>query len=104
MVRAGKPSRRKKRPTPTPTPGPAPRGLRGNRVVYVLSDSTGNLARHMLTAFLTQFPRDAFDLRFHNFMQSKANVNAVFVDIRAAATPGLVVHAVMSGELKDAIT
>jgi len=71
------------------------------RTVYVLSDSTGNLARHMLTAFLTQFPRDAFNLRFHNFMQTEANVKSAFAEIRAA--PGLVVHAVMSSELKDAI-
>ena len=29
-----------------------------HRPIYVLSDSTGNLGRHMLTAMLTQFPPD----------------------------------------------
>ena len=71
------------------------------RMVYVLSDSTGNLARHMLAAFLTQFPRDAFTSRFKNFIQTTANVDAAFKEI--GAMPGLVVHAVMSAELKDAI-
>jgi hypothetical protein len=70
-------------------------------MVYVLSDSTGNLARHMLTAFLTQFPRDAFAVRFKSFVQTDANVNAAFDEIEA--TPGLVLHAVMSAELKGSI-
>ena len=71
------------------------------RIVYVLSDSTGNLARHMLTAFLTQFPRDAFTLRFKNFIQTDAKVDAAFDEIRAA--PGLVVHAVIADNLKARI-
>jgi [pyruvate, water dikinase]-phosphate phosphotransferase / [pyruvate, water dikinase] kinase len=82
-------------------PAPASTDAATGRMVYVLSDSTGNLARHMLTAFLTQFPRDAFVPRFKNFIQSNANVDAAFRGIRA--TPGLVVHAVMSAQLKDAI-
>jgi len=71
------------------------------RMLYVISDSTGNLARHMLTAFLTQFPRDTFRPRFQSFIQTVANVEASFDEIRAR--PGLVMHAVMSAELKDAI-
>ena len=55
----------------------------------------------MLTAFLTQFPRDAFTTRFMSFIQTTANVDAAFKEI--ARGPGLVVHAVMSAQLKDAI-
>jgi [pyruvate, water dikinase]-phosphate phosphotransferase / [pyruvate, water dikinase] kinase len=90
------PDAARERVTSAPTP-PAAKG----RMLYVLSDSTGNLARHMLAAFLTQFPRDAFKPRFKNFLRTEANVNAAFEEIRAA--PGLVVHAVMSAALKDTI-
>ncbi len=79
---------------------PAP-ATAARHIIYVLSDSTGNLARHMLTAFLTQFPRDAFTLRFKNFTQTEAHLNAAFDGIRAA--PGLVVHAVVATNLKQAI-
>ena len=79
----------------------APTTMPTRRIVYVLSDSTGNLARHMLTAFLTQFPRDAFTLRFKNFIQTDAKVDAAFDEIRAA--PALVVHAVIADNLKARI-
>jgi len=84
----------KSQPAP-PSAAPAP------HIIYVLSDSTGNLARHMLTAFLTQFPRDAFALRFKNFLRTEAHLNAAFDEIRVA--PGLVVHAVVATDLKEAI-
>lgn len=71
------------------------------RIVYVLSDSTGNLARHMLTAFLTQFPRDAFRTHYKGFIQTDTHVREAFEEVRAA--PGLVVHAVLSAELKQTI-
>ena len=99
-------ARRKPVPAAKP-PKRAPRGgapaaaARGGRTLYVLSDSTGNLARHMLTAFLTQFPRDAFTVRFKSFVQTEANVDTAFHEIEA--TPGLVLHAVVSAELKRAI-
>ena len=82
---------------PATTPAAAAKG----RMLYAISDSTGNLARHMLTAFLTQFPSDAFRPRFQSFIRTLANVEAAFEEIRAR--PGMVMHAVMSAELKDAI-
>jgi hypothetical protein len=66
------------------------------RMVYVLSDSTGNLARHMLTAFLTQVPRETFTTHFKGFIQTDAHVRAAFEKL--SATLGRVVHAVISTE------
>src|SRR5215204_3870841 len=40
-------------------PAVQPKAAGAAALVHVLSDSTGNLARHMMTAFLTQFPPDA---------------------------------------------
>jgi [pyruvate, water dikinase]-phosphate phosphotransferase / [pyruvate, water dikinase] kinase len=71
------------------------------RTVYVLSDSTGNLARHMLTALLTQFPQDALSVRARTFVDTPRKVDGVFRE--AAATPGMIFHAVVSPEVKRAI-
>src|SRR5688572_29233272 len=97
------PAKRQKTPRPAPAARrqPVSAAAAPGRIVYVLSDSTGNLARHMLTAFLTQFPRDAFSLRFKSFIQTDTNVNVAFQEIHAS--PGLVVHAVMSADLKEVI-
>jgi regulator of PEP synthase PpsR (kinase-PPPase family) len=97
-------ARRKPVPAATPKRAPraAPAAAPARRTLYVLSDSTGNLARHMLTAFLTQFPRDAFAVRFKSFVQTDANVNVAFDEIEAA--PGMVLHAVVSADLKKAIS
>jgi len=68
------------------------------RLLYVLSDSTGNLPRHMLAAFLTQFPAGTFDTRVRCFLDSPKKVEAVFGEI--AATPGAVMHALVDGGAK----
>ena len=94
----------KRRPAPAAErpPAPAAPAAASGRIIHVLSDSTGNLARHMLAAFLTQFPQGAFAPRFKSFVQTGADVERAFAEIRA--TPGAVVHAVVSAELKDGIT
>src|SRR4051812_27043441 len=71
---------------------------RSRPIVYVLSDSTGNLAKHMLAAFLTQFPADAIDVRFQTFIRSQAKLAAALAGIKAA--PGIVCHAMVSREFK----
>jgi regulator of PEP synthase PpsR (kinase-PPPase family) len=70
--------------------------------VYVLSDSTGNLARHMLTAFLTQFPQDALSIRAKTFVDTPRKADDLFREI-ASTAPGMVVHAVVSPAVKRAI-
>jgi len=67
-------------------------------VIHLLSDSTGNLGQHMLTAFLTQFPADAFDVRRHNFLSTPALVGQEMT--RVGERPGMVFHALVSPESK----
>ncbi len=71
----------------------------GPRLVYVLSDSTGNLPRHMLTAFLTQFPPGAFEVRARSFLDSPPKLQAAFAEV--AAAPGLVMHALVDAAAKQ---
>lgn len=67
--------------------------------LYVLSDSTGNLPRHMLTAFLTQFPAKTFAPVFKPFLQTPEKLDAAL----AAITHGAVMHAFVTSSAKDAI-
>jgi regulator of PEP synthase PpsR (kinase-PPPase family) len=70
-------------------------------ILYVLSDSTGNLARHTLTAILTQFPPESVCLKFHTFIRSEPRLDAVLQEIRAQ--PGAICHAVVSEPFKQKI-
>src|SRR4051812_20953526 len=67
-------------------------------VLHVLSDSTGNLPRHILTALLTQFPPQAIAVRYENFVRNDEQVDKVIE--RAARQGGIVCHAIVSPELK----
>ena len=67
--------------------------------VYVLSDSTGNLPQHMVTAFLTQFPPRVFIVRELCFFDTPRKLESAFVEI--AAAPGVVMHALVHGPAKD---
>jgi regulator of PEP synthase PpsR (kinase-PPPase family) len=69
--------------------------------VFVLSDSTGNLARHALTAVLTQFPPRSISLRFENFVRSDDRVDKLLAD--AAQQKAAVCHAIVSDQLKHRI-
>jgi len=68
------------------------------QIIHLLSDSTGNLGQHMLSAFLTQFPGRAFDVRRHNFLSTPALVKGALEKVRQ--TPGMVLHAFVSAESK----
>jgi hypothetical protein len=81
-------------------PAPAAK-LPHRRLLYILSDSTGNLARHMLTAFLTQFPPSAFDVRARTFLQSPAKLNDALNEVERE--PGMVFHAVVLRDFKKLI-
>ncbi|MGA2498494.1 MAG: pyruvate, water dikinase regulatory protein [Tepidisphaeraceae bacterium] len=93
MSRSTRPSAKKKH-APLP-PASA------SRIIYLLSDSTGNLARHMLTAFLTQFPPRAFEMRAMTFLNDRARLETALDEI--SAEPGIVLHALVSAEAKNAV-
>jgi regulator of PEP synthase PpsR (kinase-PPPase family) len=81
--------------------GPAAPAPRRPATVHLVSDSTGNLARHMLAAFVTQFPDNTFVIRAWNFINTPEKLSAVFGAI--ATEPGLVLHAVVDPQHKAAI-
>jgi regulator of PEP synthase PpsR (kinase-PPPase family) len=68
------------------------------RELVLLSDSTANLARHVIAAVLTQFPPGAAAVRFESFVRTAARVDEVL----RTAGPGVagVCHAIVSGALK----
>jgi regulator of PEP synthase PpsR (kinase-PPPase family) len=69
--------------------------------LYILSDSTGNLARHMVTSFLTQFPAGAFEVVSKPFVNEPERFSPCLETI--AARPGIVFHAVVDPALKQQI-
>ena len=69
--------------------------------VLVLSDSTGNLARHMLTAVLTQFPPGSISVRFECFIRTESQLKTLLSE--AKAQKAIVCHAMVSGALKKQI-
>jgi [pyruvate, water dikinase]-phosphate phosphotransferase / [pyruvate, water dikinase] kinase len=79
----------------------AKKAAKGHRVIYLLSDSTGNLARHMVTAFLTQFPGGSFDVRERTFLSTPEKVAAVLEEVGRA--PGIVLHALVSAAAKGSV-
>jgi [pyruvate, water dikinase]-phosphate phosphotransferase / [pyruvate, water dikinase] kinase len=70
-------------------------------VVHVLSDSTGNLARHMIAAFMTQFPPEAFSVSFRAFVRSERELSLALGDVRRE--PGAVCHAMVSPDMKQRV-
>src|SRR5688500_12349894 len=81
-----------------PTAPPPAAGEARRTTVYVLSDSTGNLARHMLTAFLTQFPPGSLALQFETFLTSDPRLDAALDKARLAGAA--VCHAMVSEPFK----
>lgn len=69
--------------------------------VHVLSDSTGNLAHHILAALLTQFPPDSFRIRFWTFLRNAPLLADGLNSI--AKEGGIILHAVVSPESKEQI-
>jgi regulator of PEP synthase PpsR (kinase-PPPase family) len=70
-------------------------------VIYVLSDSTGNLARHLLTALSTQFPPASFTTHFHPFLRDPQRIEHVLDLVRAR--PGPICHAFVSDDFKQRV-
>jgi len=69
--------------------------------MFVLSDSTGNLARHVLTAVLTQFPAEAISLRFENFVRNDKRLDQLLNE--AKQQNAAVCHAIVSDRIKQRI-
>jgi regulator of PEP synthase PpsR (kinase-PPPase family) len=81
----------------------APAGAPGRfRLIYLLSDSTGNLPKHMLAAFLTQFPRGAFEVRVRNFVRGEEDLRRAMAAV--AGEPGMVLHALVSVDAKRVVS
>jgi [pyruvate, water dikinase]-phosphate phosphotransferase / [pyruvate, water dikinase] kinase len=71
------------------------------RPLWVLSDSTGNLATHMLTACLTQFPQATFAIHVRSFLLDYDRIEKALEEARRAAA--IVLHAVVSEPAKRLI-
>ena len=71
------------------------------RPLYVLSDSTGNLGRHIITAILTQFPPDAFRIETRGFLRSEGQIREVLEQVKEE--PGLVFHGLLEPAHKKAV-
>ncbi len=87
------------RKTPKSTELQAPPGPRG---LYVISDSTGNLPRHMLGAFMTQFPRQALNVRFESFVRTATRLQEILDQARLEKAA--VCHAMVSADFKRLIS
>jgi [pyruvate, water dikinase]-phosphate phosphotransferase / [pyruvate, water dikinase] kinase len=97
---AKKTSRRGRKTLPKPSRQPAAR-VPAKPIVHILSDSTGNLARHMITAFITQFPPETFKIHVHNFIRTIDRLESTLSAVGAAG--GIVFHAVVSKQFKQQI-
>ena len=71
------------------------------RLIHAVSDSTGNLARHMLQALLTQFPDEQLTIRLHPFVNTGPKLEDAIQ--RIADEPGLVVHGLVKPTAKQKI-
>ena len=79
----------------------AAKPLKLTPAIFVLSDSTGNLARHMMGAFLTQFPPQAASVRFESFLNTAERLATVLE--QAKSENAAVCHAMVSREFKKVI-
>jgi regulator of PEP synthase PpsR (kinase-PPPase family) len=70
-------------------------------IVHVLSDSTGNLAQHMLAALLTQFPPGSFETRYWTFLRTSEQLARALDGV--AEQGGIIMHAVVSPQMKEQI-
>lgn len=96
-----RPVPRNRKPRKDPRPTRPTLAAATSRRVYVLSDSTGNLARHMLGAFLTQFDNEALAVRFETFVRTPERLREVLEQARGDGAA--VCHAMVSGEFKKLV-
>jgi regulator of PEP synthase PpsR (kinase-PPPase family) len=70
-------------------------------LVHVLSDSTGNLAQHMLAAMLTQFPPGSFQTSFKTFLRTSDQLDKALKEVEAEG--GIIMHALVSDQAKQQV-
>src|SRR3954452_22271803 len=98
MTRSASASKRTRAVRKPATPALATAPAAPPPIVYVLSDSTGNLARHLLAAPCTQFPPGSFSTHFHTFLRDAQRLEHVLELVRVR--PGPICHAFVSTEFK----
>lgn len=82
---------RKKKAKPTEDPQPS-------YTLHILSDATGNLARHMINAVLTQFPEMLLAQNYHLMLDSPDKVTKLMRRIRTQKS--IVLHAMIEPAMK----
>ncbi len=65
-----------------PIKGPSRKRSSGH-TLHIVSDATGSLARHIITAVLTQFPGLTFRERYHTFQRDRAAIGRTLRSFRA---------------------
>ena len=66
--------------------------------LHIISDATGNLARHMITPMLTQFPTLNVEKVFHPFCNTLEKVEETIKAIKPSHT--IVLHALVNADAK----
>ena len=69
--------------------------------VYVISDGSGGTAEQLLRAALTQFADTAVTLEKRSEIRSETQIEEIVVE--AAARDGLIIHTVVSQQLRQAL-
>lgn len=88
-------------PIPAPNRPPRKPPSPDRTLVHILSDSTGNLAHHILAALLTQFPQEAFETRSWTFLRTSEQLASALE--RVGQEGGVIMHAVVSERAKEQI-
>jgi regulator of PEP synthase PpsR (kinase-PPPase family) len=68
----------------------------------VISDSTGNLARHILSAVTTQFTPGVLRFRYENFVRTEPQLKALVAEAKTLRC--VICHAMVAAPLKKLIT
>ncbi|MFO1491101.1 MAG: kinase/pyrophosphorylase [Kiritimatiellia bacterium] len=84
---------RRKKPVVPPPGAPSPA-----YTLHILSDATGNLARHMINAVLTQFPDIVLAQNYHLMLDQPAKVRDELKRIQG--TRSIVFHAMIEPGMK----
>ncbi len=71
------------------------------RKVYLISDSTGELAERFTNAIVSQFPNDSITLKKFNFVERVDEAEKII--LKLSKKDGVLFHTVMSKDLKAAI-
>lgn len=74
---------------------------RNSKTIHVITDGTGGLPRHFMTAIMSQFPQITGTPSYHVFCDSPGKIKRIFQ--KSIKTDSLVFHAVADGTQKALI-